>query len=122
MVTNPGKLKLTVQKFYRVDGTTTQRVGVTPDIILPSAYDYMEIGESSLPNSLPATTNAPVSSYPHLDLVKSYLADLKQRSEKRLATDKDFTYINEDIELLKKKLAQPIQKSEEIQESYRVIF
>jgi carboxyl-terminal processing protease len=40
-----GSLKITIQKFYRINGTTTQLVGVTPDIIMPDRYRYLEFGE-----------------------------------------------------------------------------
>lgn len=48
-----GSLKLTVQKFYRVNGSSTQHKGVTPDIKLPSALDPDQFGESSSPAALP---------------------------------------------------------------------
>ena len=40
-----GALKLTLQKFYRIDGGTTQLKGVTPDIILPDTWSYLNVGE-----------------------------------------------------------------------------
>ena len=40
-----GSLKITIQKFYRINGTTTQLVGVIPDIIMPDRYRYLEFGE-----------------------------------------------------------------------------
>ncbi len=40
-----GFLKMTIQKFYRIDGGSTQLKGVTPDIIVPSRYTYLDIGE-----------------------------------------------------------------------------
>jgi carboxyl-terminal processing protease len=48
-----GQLKLTVQKFYRVTGSSTQHKGVTPDIKLPTALDPEQFGESSNPGALP---------------------------------------------------------------------
>lgn len=48
-----GALKLTVQKFYRVTGSSTQHKGVTPDIKLPTALDPEQFGESSNPGALP---------------------------------------------------------------------
>ncbi|MEO7990710.1 MAG: carboxy terminal-processing peptidase [Chryseolinea sp.] len=48
-----GQLKLTFQKFYRVTGSSTQHKGVTPDILLPSALDAEQFGESSQPSALP---------------------------------------------------------------------
>lgn len=47
-----GQIKLTIAKFYRVDGRSTQHAGVTPDITFPSRYELMEIGESTEPNAL----------------------------------------------------------------------
>lgn len=48
-----GQLKMTMAKFYRVTGNSTQRVGISPDVHFPSAYEPNEVGESSRPNSLP---------------------------------------------------------------------
>ena len=45
-------LKITIQKFYRINGTTTQLVGVTPDIIMPDRYRYLEFGEKENKYSL----------------------------------------------------------------------
>ncbi|MCK5779980.1 MAG: PDZ domain-containing protein, partial [Psychrilyobacter sp.] len=47
-----GELKFTIQKFYRINGGSTQHKGVTPDILFPVAYDSEEVGESSLDNPL----------------------------------------------------------------------
>lgn len=48
-----GTVKLTLQKFYRINGDATQRKGVVPDIILPSRYDYLKIREKDVPSALP---------------------------------------------------------------------
>uniref|UniRef100_UPI004056E512 carboxy terminal-processing peptidase n=1 Tax=Candidatus Electronema sp. TaxID=2698783 RepID=UPI004056E512 len=48
-----GALKVTIQQFYRVNGSSTQYKGVTPDVTLPSMLDYLETGEQHLDNSLP---------------------------------------------------------------------
>ena len=47
---NPGALKITIRKFYRASGESTQLKGVTPDIILPSIYNHDEVGERALEN------------------------------------------------------------------------
>ncbi len=47
-----GSLKITVQKFYRIDGKSTQLKGVTPDIILPDNYELIDIGEKDYENAL----------------------------------------------------------------------
>ncbi len=51
--TNPGQLKMTIGKFYRITGSSTQDKGVTPDITLPSSIDDKEFGESTQDNALP---------------------------------------------------------------------
>ncbi len=48
-----GQLKLTVSKFYRVSGDSTQHRGILPDIVFPSAFDPKEVGESHQENALP---------------------------------------------------------------------
>lgn len=48
-----GALKWTTKKFYRINGGSTQRKGVTPDIILPDSYMYLDVREESEPTSLP---------------------------------------------------------------------
>ena len=48
-----GMLKMTMAKFYRVTGNSTQRVGIAPDIHFPSAFDPADVGESSRANALP---------------------------------------------------------------------
>jgi len=48
-----GGMTLTIQKFYRISGGSTQLEGVKPDVILPSRYTYMDIGEKELDNPLP---------------------------------------------------------------------
>ncbi len=54
--TRAGALKVTIQKFYRIAGGSTQLKGVVPDVILPSIRDVMDIGEDALPNALPYDT------------------------------------------------------------------
>jgi carboxyl-terminal processing protease len=99
---DPGTLKITIRKFYRINGESTQLKGVVPDIILPDVLNYRtDIGESALENPLPYDTNAPVA-YDKLNLVEPYLATLRENSAARIATNQDFIYINQDIDLFKK--------------------
>ena len=48
-----GQVKMTLAKFYRVTGSSTQRLGVVPDVLFPSPFDASEFGESSRENALP---------------------------------------------------------------------
>ena len=94
---DPGTLKITIRKFYRVTGASTQLRGVTPDIILPDTLSYADVAsERTLENALPWDTIPPVN-YDQLNLVKPYLALLRERSNARIATNQDFIYIRQDI-------------------------
>lgn len=103
---NAGKLKFTVSKFYRIAGGTTQKYGVSSDIALPTVLDYMELGESHLPNCLPADRTTPLE-FNHLDCVQPYLSTLRDRSANRVASSREFAHILEDIEEMKKRKEDP---------------
>lgn len=99
----PGALKLTVQKFYRASGSSTQLNGVHPDIVLPSITDFPEFGEASLENPLPwdeisAAAYTPVAS------TGEVLPVLRTKSETRVTSDPEFAYIRNDITRRKKRL------------------
>jgi len=99
---DPGTLKITIRKFYRVSGASTQFKGVASDIVLPDVLNYSpDIGEAALDNPLPWDTNSPAH-YEKLHLVRPYLNELRLRSETRTATNQDFIYIRQDIDEFKK--------------------
>lgn len=99
---NPGKLKLTVSKFYRIAGGTTQKEGVIPDVILPSLFDYMDIGEASLENCLPANKIKPAD-YTAVANLLPFLAPLKDSSHARVMKEQEFAYLQEDIQQVKRR-------------------
>lgn len=100
---DPGTLKITISKFYRVTGASTQLKGVVPDIVLPDLLNYLPgIGESALENPLPWDT-IPSANYTPLNEVAPYLALLRQLSDARVATNQDFIYIRQDIERFEKR-------------------
>jgi len=89
-----GALKLTISKFYRVNGDSTQTKGVPSDIILPSLLNHRDIGEESLENAMAfdritRAKYSPFSSYVN-DAMVSQLA---RNSEARVNEDKDFKKI-----------------------------
>ncbi len=92
-----GALKLTIQKFYRVSGGSTQLRGVTSDIQLPSLYDTPKVGEIALENPLPYD-DIPAKK---LDLANNkrdlFVDELKHRSGDRVVHDQDFKFALEDI-------------------------
>jgi len=95
---DPGTIKITIRKFYRVSGASTQLKGVASDIVLPDVLDYStQVGEVSLDNPLPWDTIQPAN-YEKFNLVQPYLATLKARSDERVATNQDFLYVKQDIE------------------------
>src|SRR5471030_391445 len=96
-----GELKMTIAQFFRINGGTTQLRGVTPDIKLPTMGDSDTFGESSYDNALPWTSIAPAPYIPTGDL-KDILPLLDKKHEARVAKDKDFQYLSEDIALVKK--------------------
>ncbi|AXM96021.1 peptidase S41 [Pseudomonas plecoglossicida] len=98
---NHGELKLTLAKFYRVSGQSTQHQGVLPDIDYPSIIDTKEIGESALPEAMPWDTIRPVVK-PAADPFKPFLTQLKAQHEARSDKDAEFTYIRDRLALTQK--------------------
>ncbi|MDO8990958.1 MAG: carboxy terminal-processing peptidase [Sideroxyarcus sp.] len=91
-----GELKMTIAQFFRVNGGTTQLHGVTPDIALPTVMDAEEFGESSFDNALPWTSIPAADFMPAGDLT-AILPKLTASHKARIAKDKEFQYIREDI-------------------------
>jgi len=88
---NHGELKLTLAKFYRVSGQSTQHRGVVPDISYPSLLDSKEIGESALPHAMPWDT-IPPAKYSSSQQLKPFVQQLQTSHETRAAKDPDFVY------------------------------
>ena len=80
-----GSLKWTIQKFFRVTGSSTQVKGVTPDIIFPSMFDPKELGESSYENVMPWSEIQPAE-YVKLPSLDKTIAQLQKQHEDRTAT------------------------------------
>jgi carboxyl-terminal processing protease len=91
-----GQLKLTVSKFYRVNGESTQHKGVIPDILFPSAFDGDEYGESAQKNALEWDTIKAVNYQKVGDLSKQ-IPELTKAHQIRIQTDKEFKYLIDDI-------------------------
>ncbi|GAB3530714.1 carboxy terminal-processing peptidase [Pontibacter brevis] len=96
-----GALKLTTQKFYRINGGTTQLRGVTPDVVLPDAYRYLEFGEKEQEYPLPFDEIAPAK-YKTWSKGNLNLAKVQTNSKNRVATNKNFNLIEESATRLKK--------------------
>jgi carboxyl-terminal processing protease len=97
-----GDLKLTIAKFYRVTGSSTQHKGVSPDIQLPSRFSAEEFGESSQPSALPWDQIKSTSFKPANNVSPALVSKLEANSEKRLKTDPEWKQYQSAIEELKK--------------------
>jgi carboxyl-terminal processing protease len=94
-----GVFKLTIQQFFRVNGSSTQRRGVTPDILLPDPAGYIESGERQLEHALPWSQIAPAK---HEDWAATWnVASLAAASTARVANDPVFAKVTKLTQLMK---------------------
>ena len=100
-----GAAKLTIQKFYLPNGSSTQNKGVTPDIVLPSIDEYMPIGESDLPNAL-VWDEIPSTSFSGHPLAPPILVSLRDSSRSRQEHLEEFAYLRRSIDWFRKKSDQ----------------
>lgn len=101
-----GALKLTIQKFYRVAGGSTQLHGVASDIVLPSLTDQPELSEGALKNCLPYD-EVPKARYTKWsDGHPLFIDELRRRSTERVQHNPEFHYVMEDMERLRHKLEE----------------
>ncbi|WP_318520624.1 carboxy terminal-processing peptidase [Photobacterium leiognathi] len=96
-----GHVQYTIQKFYRINGGSTQNLGVVPDISFPTAVDPSETGESVEDNALPWDSIKPAK-YQQLHSYSSILPKLNEEHLARIKKDMEFGFIDEDIQTYKK--------------------
>jgi carboxyl-terminal processing protease len=96
-----GYVQYTIQKFYRINGGSTQGKGVIPDIAFPTPVEPSETGESTEDNSLPWDSIDKVK-YQHLHDYHHLISDLAMKHKQRIKTDLEFRFIAEDIAQYKK--------------------
>jgi carboxyl-terminal processing protease len=94
-----GQLNVTIGKYYRITGESTQDRGVTPDIALPSLIDANEVGESTRDRALPWDHIEPATFRVEGDL-KPLTGQLEKLHEARTAGSADFKYLHDDIAAL----------------------
>ncbi len=94
-----GQLNVTIGKYYRITGESTQDRGVTPDIALPSLIDANEVGESTRDRALP-WDHIEAASFKVEGDVKPIAATLQKLHEERTANSADFRYLHDDIAAL----------------------
>jgi carboxyl-terminal processing protease len=94
-----GQLNVTIGKYYRITGESTQDRGVAPDIMLPSLIDANEVGESTRDRALPWDHIEPASFKVEGDL-KPIAASLQKLHDERTNNSADFRYLHDDIAAL----------------------
>lgn len=96
-----GSLKITTEKFYRINGNSTQLKGVTPDVLLPDPFSYVERGEKELdyPLSFDETTPAKYTAWKMpVDLEK-----LKKSSKERVANNEWFNQVSKAAKIMEER-------------------
>ncbi|EPT8451034.1 carboxy terminal-processing peptidase [Vibrio fluvialis] len=91
-----GYVQYTIQKFYRIDGGSTQNKGVIPDIAFPTAVDAAETGESMESNALP-WDSIDKAKYEKLHDFHKMITVLSAEHQTRIAKDMEFSFIQQDI-------------------------
>jgi carboxyl-terminal processing protease len=90
-----GALKLTISKFYRVNGDSTQNKGVTSDIVLPSLLNHREIGEESMDNALEFDRIERARYSPYANVNDALVEQLSGRSRERIGKNDEFVRVEE---------------------------
>jgi len=106
-----GALKLTTQKFYRINGGTTQLRGVTPDVVLPDLYSQLEFGEKEQDYPLPFDEITPANYKPWSN-TKLNIPQIKADSRAHIAQNTSFSLIEKSAERLKKQSDNTVRSLE----------
>ncbi|MGL5292010.1 MAG: carboxy terminal-processing peptidase, partial [Vibrionaceae bacterium] len=97
-----GHVQYTIQKFYRINGGSTQHKGVLPDLVLPSTADMSEVGESIEDNALPWDSIAKVN-YQTFGNFSPLLPRLSALHSARIKNDMEFGFVTADLAQYKAK-------------------
>lgn len=103
-----GAMRVTIQKFYRISGESTQYRGIVPDIVLPDRLQHLKSGEQYIDYSLPWDT-VPAVSYSRWNEIGLNLPALKSASAKRVQADKSFQEIATEARKAKLRSEQTLQ-------------
>ena len=97
-----GLINLTMAKFYRVNGSSTQHKGVMPDIVFPSVYPMDKIGEDTEKSALPWDVIKQSTFVPVADLAATKVK-LKELHDQRMAKSEEYKMLQQDIQEMKKR-------------------
>lgn len=84
-----GSIRLTCATFHRINGGSTQLRGITPDIVIPSTRDGLDIGEDKLPNAVP-WSRVPPAQYRQVYPIGPVLAEVRSNALERLAANAEY--------------------------------
>lgn len=104
---NYGKLKTTIQQFFRVSGSSNQNRGVIPDIIFPTAFHIDDHGERSLEHALPWAEIAEVP-YNKINMPIHLYDQVRSFHEQRVNSNKAFELLRQQLELIEKDKANKV--------------
>nr|WP_113869040.1 carboxy terminal-processing peptidase [Brenneria salicis]NMN91513.1 S41A family C-terminal processing peptidase-1 [Brenneria salicis ATCC 15712 = DSM 30166]RBP58421.1 S41A family C-terminal processing peptidase-1 [Brenneria salicis ATCC 15712 = DSM 30166]RLM29352.1 C-terminal processing peptidase [Brenneria salicis ATCC 15712 = DSM 30166] len=91
-----GSVQYTIQKFYRINGGSTQMKGVTPGVMMPTGTETVDTGEKFEDNALP-WDSITAAAYTISGDLKPLVSDLNEQHQERIAKDPEFQYVAEDI-------------------------
>ena len=103
-----GSVKLTFQKFYRINGGSTQLKGITPDVVLPDYYDFMKIREKDNPDAL-AWDEIAKSTYQSWLNTPAEFDNLIKKENEQISNNVNFKLIKENTQWLSKNLDSPVE-------------
>lgn len=95
-----GEVKMTTQKFYRINGGSNQLTGIIPDIILPDNFSYATVGEKEYDNALKWSKIEPAQYSQNVYQVQN-IDKLKKRSAERISSSKVFSLIDDNAKYIK---------------------
>lgn len=103
-----GAVSLTFQKFYRVNGGSTQLKGVVPDIIMPDTYEYLKIREKDNPNSLPWDAIPQTDYQTWQGNTTSQLSEIIKKEQARILLDANLNLLQDNLKWLSVNSENPI--------------
>ncbi len=103
-----GSLKITMEKFYRINGGATQLEGVVPDVILPTNYSYIDFGEKEMDFALP-WDEIPAATYTKKTKYIPNYSYIQSKSKERVKEDLTFKQIEEYARWVKEERDQTIE-------------
>jgi carboxyl-terminal processing protease len=107
---NLGAIKVTISKFFRPSGASTQLKGVASDVVLPSLFDHFEVGERFYDYALPFE-QIEAKPFVNFKMVRPYVEPIKAASSKRIAASAEFKKVQKYIDEYEKNKGERLRVS-----------